>query len=205
MHIFLLLLFLGALGAGLFCACLAVTYVWLAMIGLFVGAWVDNSMEEAVAKEFPIGKEAIFTGRYFSDSENPRFNWHKDGKDWTSQCLRCQLIIPYEGGWTWLTDVSGPEPGRGDATAFDLEFRGKISEKGSFGDNGGCRYKIEVLEILSVHPYSREKRLLLRCSDGLEAPSEALLRPAKESSQTDPQMLLRPAGAKAAVEIDGNL
>jgi len=106
--------------------------------------------------------------------------------------MRCQLVILYEGGWDWLKDAWAPASMRGEFQKFDLEFRGKITKKGNFGRDGVCRYKIEVLEMFSAHLLNADNALLLRNSDKPEPSADELIRPSKESAQTDPHTLLRP-------------
>jgi hypothetical protein len=106
--------------------------------------WQDNVSvaKDLILEQFPIGSEQIFTGVYISHWEIPRFEM---------MLVNCQLDIPFEGGWDWLTEaLENPTTRDGYAGTFNLEFRGKIIEKGTFGHMGMCRYRIEVLEILSV-------------------------------------------------------
>ena len=175
-----------------FLSLLFLIFVCVILFALAWGRHVEVKTEAAVAKEFPIGKEAIFTGRYVSHWEVPSFEWHKDGKVRIGQNLRCELIIRYEGGWDWLLEALGPDDSFDFGPVFDLEFRGKITGKGFFGHMGGNQYEIEVLEMLSVRPRSEDRASLLRGSDAPKPPPDELLHPAKGSSPTDPETLLRP-------------
>jgi hypothetical protein len=155
----------------------------------------ERSLEDAAEARFPLGAEAIFRGRYLVHWDTPSFTWDRDGNIWNHRNLRCELVIPYEGGWKWMKEGLGPHWARNGFQIFEIEFRGKIIEKGSFGNRGICRYRIEVMEMLSAHPVHSDSASLLRSSDKPEPSAEELLRPAKESTQTDPHTLLRPSGS----------
>jgi len=196
MQIFLLLIFAVLAGVVMFIGFFALLYLWMRLDWYFR----ERPVEEAIAAEFPIGQEAIFRGRYTSHWEMAHFSWHKDGKvppDWRRDVLRCELIIPDENGWSWITDDREADPLKGDLFLewryYDLEFRGKIIEKGSFGHKGLCKYKIEIVEMLSARRHSEDHTSLLRGSDPPEPPAEELLRPATGSSRTAPEDLLRPS------------
>jgi len=180
-------------------------------VGLFIGIFVllgllmvsdehfrTRPMAEAIEREFPMGEEAIFTGCYVSNQEIAIFTWDKSGAVWNKDHLKCELVFPHEDSGNWLTEVPDPDPVRSGFKTFEVEFRGKIIEKGRFGHVGMCRYRIEVLEILSARQRSGESESLLRSSDLPEKPSEELLRPAKESAQADPGNLLRPSESRDA-------
>ena len=190
MQIFLLLIFVAVLGAVMF-----IGFFWTRLDWYFR----ERPLEEAIAAEFPIGQEAIFTGRYTSHWEMAHFTWHKGGKvpsDWGRNALRCELVILYENGWAWIADdyeVDPPQDEFLEWRDYDLEFRGKILDKGLFGHMGVSKYKIEVLEMLSVRRHSEDSASLLRGSDPPKPTAEELLRPAKGSSRTDPEDLLRPS------------
>jgi hypothetical protein len=105
-----------------------------------------KAIEESIQNEFPIGRECIFAGQYISHWELAHFAWsvHK-------RTLRCELDIPYKGGWDWRKEGLGYPSTREELLGvFDLKFRGKILEIGCFGHMGLCTYRIEVIEILSV-------------------------------------------------------
>jgi len=182
------LIFTAIVGAGLFIGIFV-------LLGLLIASdehFRTRPMAEAIEKEFPIGEEAIFTGCYVSNQEIQVFTWDKSGAVWNKDHLKCELIFPYEDSGNWLTEVPDPDPVRSGFKTFEVEFRGKIIEKGRFGHVGMCRYRIEVLEMLSIHQRSGESESLLRGSDLPEKPSEELLRPIKGSAQPDPENLLRP-------------
>jgi hypothetical protein len=106
--------------------------------------WQDNVSvaEDLMQEKFPIGAERIFSGVYISHWEIPRFRL---------MSVDCQLDIPFEGGWDWLTEALGnPTTRDGCSGKFDLKFRGKIIEQGHFGHMGMCSYRIEAIEILAV-------------------------------------------------------
>jgi hypothetical protein len=189
MQLFFMLIFAALAGVVMFVGFFALMGLWMALDERFR----VRPLEEAVEKEFPIGEEAIFKGCYVSHWEIPAFTWDKDGDIWNRDNLQCQLIISYEGGWDWLVDTFDRDTFRGGFETFEIEFRGKIIEKGSFGHMGGCRYIIEVLEMLSARHRSKDSESLLRGSDAPKPPPEELLRPAKGSSPTDPETLLRPS------------
>jgi hypothetical protein len=109
------------------------------------GTWWQKNVsvvEELDRDEFPIGAERIFIGKYISHWEIARFE---------IMSANCQLDIPFEGGWDWLIEALGnPATRDGYTGTFNLEFRGKLVEKGCFGHMGICSYRIEVIEILSV-------------------------------------------------------
>jgi hypothetical protein len=72
-------------------------------------------------------------------------------KRFVRQSANCQLDIPDACGWDWLAPALGNPTTRAEYSAtFDLEFRGKIVERGQFGHKGMCAYRIEVIEMLSV-------------------------------------------------------
>jgi hypothetical protein len=106
--------------------------------------WQDNISvaKDLTLEQFPIGAERIFSGVYIYHWEIPCFRL---------MSVDCQLDIPFEGGWDWLTEALGnPTTRDGYLGQFDLKFRGKIIDRGAFGHMGMCSYRIEVLEILSV-------------------------------------------------------
>jgi hypothetical protein len=118
-------------------------------------------LEESIQREFPIGKECVFTGKYVSHWEIARFVWFIDGlipSNWENPFnsgLNCELVIPFEGGWSWRVEaLSNPSTREGWSGIFDLTFRGKILEKGCFGHIGICSYRVEVVEILAVKKLS---------------------------------------------------
>ena len=106
--------------------------------------WQDNVSiaQDLTLEKFPIGAERIFTGKYISHWEIPRFEM---------MSVNFQLDIPIAGGWDWLTAALGNPITREDCTGtFEIEFKGKIIEQGYFGHMGMCSYRIEVIEILRV-------------------------------------------------------
>jgi hypothetical protein len=99
MSILSLLIFAAVAGVVMFFGFFALLYLWMRLDWYFH----ERPIEEAIAAEFPIGQEAIFRGRYRSHWEMAHFAWHKDGKvppDWGSGALRCELVFPYEDGWS---------------------------------------------------------------------------------------------------------
>ncbi len=192
------LIFLVLLGIGLLIGCFALLWLWMEWDNYFR----KRPLEEAVEKEFPIGEEAIFKGCYVSHWEIPAFTWDKDGDIWNRDNLQCQLIISYEGGWDWLVDTFDRDTFRGGFETFEIEFRGKIIEKGRFGHMGLCRYRVEVLEMLSARHRSKDRASLLRGSDAPEPPPEELLRPAKGVLQPTLKPCFAPAKTRTT-EIDG--
>lgn len=109
------------------------------------GTWWQKNISidrDLTLEKFPIGEEHIFSGIYPSHWEIPRFRL---------MSIDCQLDIPIEGGWNWLVaGLENPTTRDGYSGTFNLEFRGKIVERGAFGHMGICCYRIEVIEILSV-------------------------------------------------------
>jgi hypothetical protein len=106
--------------------------------------WQDNVSvaKDLILEQFPIGKERIFLGVYISHWEIPHFRL---------MSVNCQLDILFAGGWDWLIEALDNPTTREDYSGkFDIEFRGKIVDRGTFGHMGMCHYRIEVLEILSV-------------------------------------------------------
>ncbi len=106
--------------------------------------WQDNVSvaKDLTLEQFPIGEERIFSGVYISHWEIPRFEM---------MSVNCQLDIPFEGGWDWLTEALENPTTREDYSGkFDLKFRGRIIDRGAFGHMGMCHYRIEVIEILAV-------------------------------------------------------
>jgi hypothetical protein len=146
-----LLLLIGCLAALVFSI-----YVMLSVMIDFIplldipsmlnGTWWKKNVgvvEDLIQDRFPLGEERIFTGKYISHWEIARFE--------LMSAVNCQLDIPLEGGWDWLVEVLGNPTTRAEYSGtFDLSFRGKIVEKGSFGHRGICAYRIEVIEILSA-------------------------------------------------------
>ena len=145
-------LHLGMLNIGLIvCVCLII-FIALHVVSVMMKASARRRLEESIEAEYPIGKEAVFTGHYLSHWEVARFDWYKDGVAWRGWNidLMCELVIPDPDGWKWLTDVVGENPGFDSSAEFEMTFRGKIIEKGRFGHKGICRYRVEVWEMLSV-------------------------------------------------------
>jgi hypothetical protein len=111
-------------------------------------------LAESIQNEFPIEEEFVFVGTYVSHWEIGRFIWDKDQSVALGQSdsgIGCELHIPCESGWDWLTVALGyPTTREGLAGKFHIRFRGKILEKGCFGHMGICAYRIEVIEMLTV-------------------------------------------------------
>ena len=109
------------------------------------GTWWQKNVSVAAEldpNEFPIGVERIFVGKYFSHWEVASFK---------IMSVNCQLEIPFAGGWHWLIAALENPITREDYTGtFNLQFRGKLVEKGCFGHMGICSYRVEVIEILRV-------------------------------------------------------
>ena len=150
-----ILLLLGLLLIGSFVSITLIILV-VELISILVeirsiwnGTWWEKNVtvvEDLIQDKFPIGQEWIFKGKYISHWEIPSFEL---------MSVHCQLDIPFEGGWDWLLTALGNPSIRADYSGtFDLSFRGKIVEKGSFGHMGLCTYRIEVIEILSVARFS---------------------------------------------------
>jgi hypothetical protein len=110
--------------------------------------WWDNNVtvvEDLIQDKFPIAAERIFTGKYISHWEIPRFE--------LMSSVNCQLDIPFEGGWDWLVEGLNNPTTRSDYSGtFNISFRGKMLESGCFGHMCTCSHRIEVIEILSVMP-----------------------------------------------------
>jgi hypothetical protein len=110
--------------------------------------WWNNNItvvEDLIQAKFPIAAERIFTGKYISHWEIPRFE--------LMSSVNCQLDIPFEGGWDWLVEgLNHPMTRSEYAGTFNLSFRGKMLERGCFGYMCSCSHRIEVIEILSVMP-----------------------------------------------------
>jgi hypothetical protein len=146
-----LLVLLGYIYLTFFVGAIAIDLLkFLNIPSLLRGTWWQDNVsvaEDLTQEKFPIGAERIFSGVYMSHWEIPHFRL---------MSVNCQLDIPFEGGWNWLTEALGsPTTRDGYSGKFDLEFRGKIIEKGHFGHMGMCSYRIEVIEILRV-----ERRLI---------------------------------------------
>lgn len=166
---------------------------FFAIWGLFAAlGWYFRvrPVEEAIAKEFPMGQEAIFKGIYTSHWEIAHFTWYKTDKDQ----INCDLIWPQEN-IQFLRTPGVDTPSRRTIRLYNLEFRGKIVEKGSFGHKGISRYRVEVLEVLSMNPITQDSASLLRGSKPPVSSPDDLLHPTQSSPQTDPQELLRPEGS----------
>lgn len=108
-----------------------------------------------VEARYPVGEALIFRGTYIYHWEIERFEWLPEGEEppvgWSD--YKCKLEIPFEGGWTWMQEVMEEHGGSARAASgesFDIEFLGRILEIGHFGHLGICRYRIEMLELLSV-------------------------------------------------------
>jgi hypothetical protein len=112
---------------------------------IFNGTWWEKNVttiEDLTLEKFPLGEERIFTGKYISHWEIARFQ---------IVSANCQLDMPDACGWDWLVVALGNPTTRAEYSGtFDLEFRGKIVERGQFGHKGMCTYRIEVMEMLSV-------------------------------------------------------
>ncbi|WP_310482709.1 hypothetical protein [Chamaesiphon sp. VAR_48_metabat_403] len=142
----LLLVLLGYVYLTFFVGSMAIDLFKLLNISslLKVTWWQDNVSvaQDLILEQFSLGEERIFSGVYISHWEIPRFRL---------MSVDCQLDIPFEGGWDWLTEALENPTTRDDCSGkFDLEFRGMIIEKGHFGHIGMCSYRIEVIEILTV-------------------------------------------------------
>jgi hypothetical protein len=161
--------------------------LWTTLASYFV----ERPRENAFEKRFPIGEEAIFRGRYHAHGAGWAFILRSERGIWDKKHWWCQLVWPREGGWDKKTDELAREL-RNDLQKYEVEFRGKLIEKGRFGDRRMLRYKIVVLEILSLHLDDASSGSLLRSSDKPVPSAEELLRSAKQSVQIDPHTLLRP-------------
>jgi hypothetical protein len=103
----------------------------------------QQTITASILRDFPIGQERIFTGRYISHWEIGGFHWDKG--------FVCQLEMPLAGGWDWLWQaLNYPQTRAECAGEFDFSFRGKILEEGHVGHMGMCSYRIEVIEILTA-------------------------------------------------------
>jgi hypothetical protein len=150
MNLISILVLLGLLGAIIFILqlMLSMTLDFIHLLDLpsiLNGTWLQKNVvvDDLIQDRFPLGEERIFTGKYISHWEIARFE--------LMSSVNCQLDIPLEGGWDWLVAALGNPTTRAEYSGtFDLSFRGKIIEKGSFGHMGTCTYRIEVIEILSA-------------------------------------------------------
>lgn len=87
-----------------------------------------------IEQEYRIGSDAVFKGYCVTHSGKPRFEWRPFDGDATVSSL---LVFPSEAESAWLTGVP-------DGEIIDIEFSGRILERGRFGHKGRYHYRIEV-------------------------------------------------------------
>jgi hypothetical protein len=107
-------------------------------------------LENFIEQNFPIGEERLFQGRLIHHWEKGRFEWCPNPQQRKKYNLSfpCQLVVFKERR---QSNFQLSSQGEG---IFDLEFRGKLMSKGYFGRRSMYRYRIEVIEVLTLKPVS---------------------------------------------------
>lgn len=101
----------------------------------------QEQIEELIQTEYPLGAERIFRGKYVSRWETSRFEL---------MSVNCQLDVPAKSDRNLLIEALKTTTKSGYYRTLNIEFRGKIVEKGCGDRLDICIYRIEVIEIRSV-------------------------------------------------------
>ena len=132
----------------------AITLV--SILALFIGQVVfmimrkrsnERSNHRFVSENFPVGETATFSGQLIVHWEVGRFDWAARGKlPGIGQGLSCEL------DWGDTEVPVSTDVGRGRGKAYNLEFRGRVLEKGKYGHLGMCDYRVAVDEVIFCEP-----------------------------------------------------